>query len=57
MESVRYAMTCKNIMDMVLTFDELKAFMGILLFSSYHKLPSERLYWSNDEDLGVSIIV
>ena len=22
MESVRYAMTCKNIMDMVLTFDE-----------------------------------
>ena len=57
MESVRYAMTCKNIMDMVLTVNELKAFIGILLFSSYHKLPSERHYWSNDEDLGVSIIV
>ena len=55
-ESVRYAIAYKNVMDMVLTVGELKAFICILLFSSYHKLPSERHYWSNDEDLGVSIV-
>ena len=55
-ETVRYASTYKNNMDFILSVDELKAFVGILLFSSYHKVPSERSYWSNDEDLGVSIV-
>lgn len=53
-ETVRYATSCKNIMDFTINADELKVFIGILLFSSYHKLPSERHYWSNDEDLGIS---
>ncbi|XP_068221337.1 piggyBac transposable element-derived protein 3-like [Palaemon carinicauda] len=31
-------------------------FIGILLFLGYHKVPSERDYWSSEEDLGVPII-
>lgn len=54
-ELVRYDAVCKNKID-VLSVDELKAFIGILLFSTYHKLSSERHYWSNDEDLGVSLV-
>ena len=55
-ETVRYATTYKNAMDFIMTSNELKAFIGVLLLSSYHKLPSERYYWSNDEDLGISLV-
>lgn len=36
--------------------DELKGFIGILLFSGYHKLPRERLYWTLDDDVAVDIV-
>ena len=55
-ETVQYATTYKNAMDFIMTSNELKAFIGVLLLSSYHKLPSERYYWSNDEDLGISLV-
>lgn len=55
-ETVRYATACKNKGDFVFTVEELKCFIGILLFSSYHKLPAQRHYWSKDEDLGVSLV-
>lgn len=55
-ETVRYASSCKNMCDFTFSVDELKTFIGILLFSGYHKLPSERDYWSSEEDLGVPII-
>ena len=55
-ETVRYAATCKNKTDFTLSADELKTFIGILLFSGYHKVPSERDYWSNDEDLCILVI-
>ena len=55
-ETVRFATTYKNAMDFIMTSNELKAFIGVLLLSSYHKLPSERYYWSNDEDLGISLV-
>ncbi|XP_066952532.1 piggyBac transposable element-derived protein 2-like [Macrobrachium rosenbergii] len=55
-ETVRYATASKNKLDFVFTVDELKSLIGILLLSSYHKLPSERHYWSKDEDLGVSVV-
>ena len=55
-ETVRYATTYKNAIDFIMTSNELKAFIGVLLLSSYHKLPSERYYWSNDEDLGISLV-
>ena len=55
-ETVHYATTYKNAMDFIMTSNELKAFIGVLLLSSYHKLPSERYYWSNNEDLGISLV-
>jgi hypothetical protein len=30
------------------SIEEIKAFIGILIFMGYHRLPSIRLYWSND---------
>lgn len=42
--------------DKVFTKDELKYFLGILILTGYHKLPSERSYWSLDEDLGVPFV-
>lgn len=36
--------------------DNLKRFLGILLLSGYVALPSERDYWSLDEDLGVPLV-
>lgn len=30
------------------SIEEIKAFIGILIFMGYHSLPSIRLYWSND---------
>ncbi|XP_017463497.1 PREDICTED: uncharacterized protein LOC108356906, partial [Rhagoletis zephyria] len=35
---------------------DLKKFLGILILSGYHELPTERAYWSLDEDLGVPLI-
>ncbi|CAG4964780.1 unnamed protein product [Parnassius apollo] len=35
---------------------ELRTFLAILCFTGYHELPSERAYWSLDEDLGVPLI-
>lgn len=55
-ETVRYATACKNKGDFVFTVEELKCFIAILLFLSYHKLPAERHYWSKEEDLGVSLV-
>ena len=39
-----------------LSDQELKAFIGILLYSGYSPLPSERMYWSNDDDLSRPIV-
>ncbi|XP_066959027.1 piggyBac transposable element-derived protein 3-like [Macrobrachium rosenbergii] len=55
-ETVRYATASRNKLDFVFSVDELKSLIGILLLSNFHKLPSERHYWSKDEDLGVSIV-
>ena len=55
-ETVRYATTYKNAMNFKMSIEELEAFIGVLLFSSYHILPSEQHYWSNDEDLGISLV-
>ena len=40
-ETVQYATTYKNAMNFIISIEELKAFIGVLLFSSYHILPSE----------------
>jgi len=35
---------------------QLKRFLGFLLFSGYHRLPRERMYWENAEDCRVNIV-
>lgn len=55
-ETVRYAVNMKNMQDFILTVEEVKVFIGFLLFAGYHKLPAEKLYWSEDEDVGIPII-
>ncbi|XP_049813951.1 piggyBac transposable element-derived protein 3-like [Schistocerca nitens] len=37
-------------------FEEVKVFVRFLLFAGYHKLPAEKLHWSEDEDVGIPII-
>lgn len=46
----------KNEHGFSLTSDDLKKFLGILLLSGYHRLPSQRMYWSLDEDVGVPCV-
>ena len=36
--------------------EELKAFIGILLISGYHKLPHEDMYWEQAQDVGVPLV-
>lgn len=36
--------------------DEFLTFVGILIFSGYHKLSSKRDYWSNEEDLHCPLV-
>lgn len=35
---------------------DIKIFLGVLLFSGYHQLPRERLYWSLDEDFDTKLV-
>ena len=51
-----YARRDKNNINFDLRKAELLRFFGIIILSGYHKLPSERDYWSNQPDLGVPIV-
>lgn len=55
MQSTIYAGQ-NNRHDSVFTKEELRKFLGILILTGYHKLPSERSYWSLDDDLGVPLV-
>lgn len=46
----------KNRHDFFVSKADIKLFVGILLLTGYNKLPSERNYWSLDEDLGVPVV-
>ena len=56
-ETLRYALEIKN--DVLFSMDksELRAFIGILIFSGYVKMPSERLYWSEAVDMQANRLV
>ena len=54
-QSILYARQ-KNNQSFFVNKEELKVFIGVLLFSGYHRLPRERMYWSLDEDVSVPII-
>ena len=51
-----YARRDKNNVNFDLHKAELLRFFGIIISSGYHKLPSERGYWSNKLDLAVPIV-
>lgn len=55
-ETIRYARTQKNKHEYLTSKEEIKIFIGFLIFTGYHSLPSERDYWSEREDLGVSLV-
>ncbi|XP_047106612.1 piggyBac transposable element-derived protein 3-like [Schistocerca piceifrons] len=45
-----------NKINFLLTKEELKSFIGILLLSGYHKLPHENMYWEQASDVGVPLV-
>ena len=55
-ETLRYAKEVKNDQLFSLSDARLKGFIGILLYSGYNPLPSERMYWSTDDDLSRPIV-
>ena len=50
-----YARRDQNNINFDLRKAELLRFFGIIILSGYHKLPSERDYWSSEPVLGVPI--
>lgn len=54
-ETLRYA-TQNNNYSFSLSEKLLEVFIGIILFSGYHSLPQEDLYWSNSEDCNLPFI-
>lgn len=55
MFSEKYAKD-NNRHDFVLDRSDLLKFIGLLIFTGYHKLPQTQLYWSRDEDKGLEIV-
>lgn len=53
-ESNRYA--AQEGIEFATTNEEIKAFLGLLYFMGYHKLPSTRNYWSTEDDLMVPFV-
>lgn len=46
-----YVVRDKNTSNFYVTEEEMSRFLGLLLISGYHCLPSENNYWSTSEDL------
>lgn len=55
-ETVRYATDVKNEHDFLTSADEIRVFLGILLLTGYHSNTCERDYWSDAEDLGITLV-
>ena len=53
---ILYARHDKNNSKFDIASGELLQFLGIILLSGYHSLPSEQDFWSNQSDLGVPIM-
>ncbi|KAI4462448.1 transposase is4 [Holotrichia oblita] len=54
-ETQRYAAQQNN-HSFTVTNNEIKIFIGFLLFTGYHRLPREKLYWCTDEDLNIPLV-
>jgi DNA excision repair protein ERCC-6 len=55
-ETQRYASRDKGDFSFRISETDIEIFLGILLLSGYHTVPSERDYWANDPDLNVPIV-
>lgn len=55
-ETHRYAKVQKNRHNFEVSREKITVFIGFLIFSGYHTLPSERDYWSDAEDLGIPVV-
>lgn len=55
-ETAKYAKQWKNKPQFSTSVDDLKVFIGFLIFSGYHTLPNQRDYWSEDDDLMVPLV-
>ena len=55
-QTLLYAQRDKGALHFQATVDDMKVFLGIILLSGYHTLPSERNYWSNQPDLKVPFV-
>ena len=51
-----YAKADKNDPNFTITVADVRQFCGVLLLSGYHTLPEEFHYWSNQMDLGVTLV-
>ncbi|KFM77688.1 PiggyBac transposable element-derived protein 3, partial [Stegodyphus mimosarum] len=54
-QSLIYA-SQKNEHGFLLTQHDIRTFLGILIFSGYHKLPRENMYWEKSPDCSTSIV-
>jgi len=55
-QTLLYATADKNNPNFTITLADVRQFCGILLVSGYHTLPEESHYWSNQPDLGVTVV-
>ncbi|XP_017479168.1 PREDICTED: uncharacterized protein LOC108368765 [Rhagoletis zephyria] len=55
-QTMLYANSDKNNPKFTIDVEQMRVFIAILFFTGYHKLPTERSYWSLDEDLGVPLV-
>ena len=54
-QTLTYALH-KNDPHFTLKLNEIKTFMKILLFSGYHKLPQQNMYWEQSPDAGIPLV-
>ena len=54
-QTLAYALQ-KNDPQFTLELNKIKTFMGILLFSGYHKLPQQNMYWEQSPDAGIPLL-
>ena len=54
-QTLTYALQ-KNDPQFTLELNKIKTFVGILLFSGYHKLPQQNMYWEQSPDAGIPLV-
>ena len=55
LETNRYAQQ-SNRCDFSLSSNDLKTFVGVLIYSGYHSLPQQRLYWERNRDVETPMV-